>query len=98
MIQHAAAGRMLPVLDFEPVLAAAWPVDALTVFGQTFKHHTACSLEQLGTDFTLLEGATKTPSARPRSKDGLGAVALQRANILQEHQKIFLRKDPSRNV
>jgi hypothetical protein len=47
---------MLPVLDLDPVVAAAWPVDALAMLGdQALKPHAARSLEQLGTDLALLE-------------------------------------------
>ena len=38
--RDAAKGRMFPVLDLEPVVAAAWPVDALAMLGdQALKSH-----------------------------------------------------------
>ena len=47
---------MLPVLDLEPVVAAAWPVDALAMLGdQTLQPHPARSLEQPRADLALLE-------------------------------------------
>ena len=53
---------MFPVLDLEPVVAAAWPVDALAMLGdQTLKPHPAGSLEQLGTNFALFEGRDEDP-------------------------------------
>jgi hypothetical protein len=56
LVRDAAKSRMLPVFDLEPVVAAAWPVDALAMLGdQTLKPHAAGSLEQLGTDLALLE-------------------------------------------
>jgi len=42
LVRDAAKSRMLPVLDLDPVVAAAWPVDALAVLGnQALKPHAA---------------------------------------------------------
>ena len=48
LVRDAAVGRMLPVLDLDPVRTSATAVDALAVLAdQTFKPHAARSLEQL---------------------------------------------------
>jgi len=60
---------MFPVLDLKPMVASAWPVDALTMLGdQTLQPHPAGRLEQLGTDLALLER---------RHEDALGPPAEQ---------------------
>src|SRR4029077_16549358 len=46
LVRDAAVGRMLPVLELDPVVASAWPVDALAMLGdQALKPHPARSLE-----------------------------------------------------
>ena len=66
LVRDAAESRMFPVLDLEPVLAAAWPVDALAMLGdQPLKPHAARSLEQFGADLALLEGRDEDPLGPP---------------------------------
>jgi len=58
---------MFPVFDLDPVVASAWPVDALTMLGdQALKPHPAGSLEQLRPDLALREW---------RHEDSLGSPA-----------------------
>ena len=66
LVRDAAKGRMLPVLHLDPVVASAWPVDALAMLGdQALKPHPTRRLEQFGANFALLEG---------RNEDSLGTA------------------------
>ena len=86
---------MFPVFDLDPVVASAWPVDALTMLGdQALKPHPAGSLEQLGTDLTLFEG---------RHEDALGSPAEQRRHLVSPwpasmHRRTELESQNSRNA
>ena len=72
-VRDAAAGRMTPVLDLEPVVAAAWPVDALAMLGdQPLKPHAARSLEQFGADLALLERRHEDALGPPPAAAALG--------------------------
>jgi hypothetical protein len=85
---------MFPVFDLDPVVASAWPVDALTMLGdQALKPHPAGSLEQLGTDLTLFEG---------RHEDALGSPAEQLRHLVSPwpastHRRTELESQNSRS-
>jgi hypothetical protein len=66
LIQHAAKRRMPPVLDLDPVGAAAGAVAALAVFGnQTLQAEQAGVPEKIRPNLTLLIG---------RSMDAIGSA------------------------
>ena len=77
---------MLPVLDLEPMVASAAPVDALAMLGdQTLKSHPAGSLEQLRTDLALLEWrheVSRGPPPEQLRQVGLAQVQRQPAEIV----------------